>query len=91
MPQVQKWPIFGVGGEAYKAIAYRFPERTVIGVPHPTGSHGHFAALFAQHNGDELRSPQAEIISAVNETLASAGTVWLRAESKSGARSMNEG
>jgi hypothetical protein len=40
------WPLLGVGREAYKALAYLFPKRTVIGVPHPTGSRGQFFALF---------------------------------------------
>ncbi|MCL4466186.1 MAG: hypothetical protein M1401_18885 [Chloroflexi bacterium] len=40
------WPLIAVGHEAYVALAYRYPERAVVGVPHPTGSHGHFARLF---------------------------------------------
>jgi hypothetical protein len=40
------WPIIAVGAEAYKALAYLQPNRTVIGIPHPTGSHGNFLALF---------------------------------------------
>ena len=40
------WVLIAVGAEAYKGLAYRFPERSVIGVPHPAGSHGHFRALF---------------------------------------------
>ena len=31
IPQIQKWPLFGVGLEAFKALAYLFPRRTVIG------------------------------------------------------------
>ena len=42
----KEWPLVAVGTEAYKGLAYRFPTRTVIGVPHPTGSRGHFHALF---------------------------------------------
>lgn len=34
------WPLIAVSGETYKATAYIFAERTVIGVPHPTGSFG---------------------------------------------------
>jgi hypothetical protein len=41
----KKWPIIGVGAEAYKALAYLEPNRTVIGIPHPTGSHGQFSSL----------------------------------------------
>ena len=32
------WPIIAAGREAFKASSYLFHERTVIGVPHPTGS-----------------------------------------------------
>lgn len=39
------WPIVAAGLEAYKASAYRFPDRIIIGVPHPTGSHGQFMKL----------------------------------------------
>ena len=35
-----EWPLIGIGKEAYQALAYRYPERTVIGVPHPTGAYG---------------------------------------------------
>jgi len=34
------WPLFGIGVEAYKALAYRYPHRTTIGVPHPRGAYG---------------------------------------------------
>jgi hypothetical protein len=40
------WPLIGIGREAYKALAYLYPNRTVIGVPHPTGSFGNFNELF---------------------------------------------
>lgn len=40
------WPVIGVGRESYKALAYLEPTRTVLGVPHPTGSRGQWSALF---------------------------------------------
>ena len=40
------WPLIGVGREAYKALAYLDPDRTLIGVPHPMGAYGHFRWLF---------------------------------------------
>jgi hypothetical protein len=40
------WPVFGLGKEAYKALAYCEPARTVIGIPHPTASPGQFRELF---------------------------------------------
>jgi hypothetical protein len=63
-------PLLGVGAEAFKACAYLYPDRTVIGVPHPTGSRGHFSRLFA--NG--------VIVPGVREQYAgAAGAVWLEA------------
>jgi hypothetical protein len=41
-----EWPLIAVGGEVYKALAYRFPSHIVIGIPHPTGSYGQFSSLF---------------------------------------------
>ena len=45
------WPLIAVGGEVYKALAYRFPNRIVIGIPHITGAYGYFFKLFDK-NGD---------------------------------------
>jgi len=45
------WPLIAVGGEVYKALAYRFPNRIVIGTPHVTGAFGYFPKLFDK-NGD---------------------------------------
>jgi hypothetical protein len=35
-----EWPLIGVGKEAYQSLAYRYPTKTVIGIPHPTGAYG---------------------------------------------------
>lgn len=40
------WPLFAIGREAYTALAYRYPEKTVIGVPHVTGARGD---MFSRH------------------------------------------
>jgi hypothetical protein len=45
------WPIIAVGREAYTALAYRYPTRIVIGVPHVGGSYGLFPELFKK-SGD---------------------------------------
>jgi hypothetical protein len=67
------WPLLAVGVEVYKALAYRFPSRTVLGLPHPTGSRGHFANLF---DGAALRADVAK--SARSVLLSPAGmAVWL--------------
>ncbi len=44
------WPIIAVGGETYTALAFLFTDRQVIGLPHPTGSYGHFDRLFVGNN-----------------------------------------
>ena len=69
------WPLFGVGTEAFKALAYLEPTRTVIGVPHPTGARGWFAALY-QDGG-----LKPEVVEAAHTALASPlpTTVWLSA------------
>jgi hypothetical protein len=68
-----EWPILGVDLEAYKALAYMVPDRTVLGVPHPTGSRGQFVRLFR----DELLVP--EVAAEARAALASSEPVilWL--------------
>jgi hypothetical protein len=39
-------PIIAVGNQAYHAFCYMFPERFIMGIPHPTGSYGNFSRLF---------------------------------------------
>lgn len=66
------WPLIAVGREAYNGLAYRFPSRTVIGVPHPTGSRGHFHRLFG---GNDLH-PDAVV--GLRKVLRATGMViWL--------------
>jgi len=43
-----KVPIIAVGNKAFEALSYRFPDRLIIGVPHPTGSRGNFRKLFGK-------------------------------------------
>jgi len=45
------WPVVAIGKEPYKLAALMFPSRTVIGIPHPTGSYGLFPALFDSAGG----------------------------------------
>jgi len=40
------WPIIGAGRKAYEVLTFLYPKRTIIGVPHPTGSWGYFEKLF---------------------------------------------
>jgi hypothetical protein len=68
------WALIAVGTESYKALAYMFASRAVIGVPHPTGSRGQFARLFDQ---DKRLSPE---VKAQTENISNGGrgeVVWL--------------
>jgi len=40
------WPIVALGCKACELATILFPARRVIGIPHPTGSHGGFFRLF---------------------------------------------
>jgi hypothetical protein len=70
-----KWPIIAVGKEAYKALAYLFPNRIIIGVPHPTGSYGHFSRLFGKDLNlrEELKIPFDELW---NDDIGN--VIWLK-------------
>jgi len=46
------WPLFGIGNQAFEILSYRFPDRLVLGIPHPTGSYGLFPKLF---EGQKIR------------------------------------
>lgn len=37
---IPQWPLIALGREAYKALSYMYPRRTIIGLPHPTGMGG---------------------------------------------------
>ncbi len=65
-----EWPIFGIGWEAYKALTYLYPARTIIGVPHPRGAYGnHFLRLL------QLNSESKKLVS---RALSSRGELlWL--------------
>lgn len=73
-PLPRGWPLIAVGRDALKFLPDRFPDRTVIGTPHPTGSRGHFHALFRNRT---LRRPVA---AQARKALHAPGTaVWLDA------------
>ena len=42
---VPDWTVIAVGREAYTALSYLFPRRQILGVPHSSGSFGHFQRL----------------------------------------------
>jgi len=41
-----EWPLIAVSRESHKALSYLFPNKSVLGVPHPTSSRGNFSKLF---------------------------------------------
>ncbi len=38
-------PIIALGRRTFEALCFRYPDHFIIGVPHPTGSYGHFKTL----------------------------------------------
>jgi hypothetical protein len=68
------WPLIAVGKEAYKALAYLFPTRAVLGVPHPTGSYGHFPRLF---DDSQRLLPGTKVQAATLWAEESGRAVWL--------------
>ncbi len=66
------WPVIAVGGDAYSALSFLYTDRMVIGVPHPTGSHGHFGKLFSR---GKLKSTIKSQVSNIEKT---GNVVWLR-------------
>ena len=46
----KSYPIIAVGNQAFDYCSLRFPDKLVIGIPHPTGSFGTFYKLFCTHS-----------------------------------------
>ena len=75
----KEWAVFAVGREAYNASAYLLADRSVIGVPHPTGSRGQFANI----------CPGGNIAKSVKDTITEVlksktpMTTWLDAKDES--------
>lgn len=67
------WLLFGIGQEAWRALAYLYPDRAVIGIPHPTGSFGHFTSIVNNY-GCLLPGHQAAVQTAIQNKEA----LWLR-------------
>jgi hypothetical protein len=70
------WPLIAVGKEAYKAMAYLFPKRAVLGVPHPTGSYGYFPRMF---DGSERLLPTVRMQAIDLWTEKAGKSIWLTA------------
>lgn len=73
-PIPHTWPLIAIGTEAYKALAYLFPKRAVLGVPHPTGSRGHFARLF---DDSQRLLPGTKLQAATLRAEGSGRAAWL--------------
>lgn len=67
------WPIIALGRRAYEGVGFMAGDRAVVGVPHPTGSHGDYARLC---RGDVIEPSALEI---AWKALGEGGRVWLRA------------
>ena len=39
------WLILAIGRDAFAALAYLFPSRRILGIPHPTGAYPHFRRM----------------------------------------------
>jgi hypothetical protein len=68
------WAIFAVGRDAYRAAAFMFSERSVVGLAHPTGSYGNWHAMFA--NG----RLKPEVRNAVQRILSERRAAWIADE-----------
>ena len=68
------WVLLAVSKDSYNALAYMFPSRPVIGVPHPTGSRGQFHRLFGAERR-LLPEVKAQVESIANGVRGE--TVWL--------------
>ncbi len=66
----KNWPLVAVGNEAFKILSYRFPNRTVLGIPHITGSYGQFSKLFSKNKIDASAKRQLEKVLAENKPIA---------------------
>lgn len=74
------WVVLSIGWEAYRALAYREPERIMIGIPHPTGGYRDFRKM--QNAGSLRKEIKQRALAALNSHEPSA--VWLGVQ-KSGA------
>jgi hypothetical protein len=53
-------PIVAVGNRVFEFIALSYPERFVVGIPHPTASYGHFKRLCEGNALEQYRRKIAE-------------------------------
>jgi hypothetical protein len=70
------WPIVALGRKPFELAAIMFPGRTVMGIPHPTGSFGHFHRMF-DPDRHLLRQVKGQASSAVKD--GSPIATWIEA------------
>jgi hypothetical protein len=69
------WPVIAVGREAFKALSYIFPARSILGVPHPA-SKGNFTRLYKPKKfGNQLKTIVYHKIN--NHFSSPNGVLWL--------------
>ncbi len=66
----ETWPLIGVGVKAFEILAFRFPRRLVIGVPHPTGSYGQFHKLMPGGTLDKTAKEQLAAFTNEGKSIA---------------------
>jgi hypothetical protein len=67
------WVVFGIGWEAYRALAYLTPQHTVIGFPHPTGGYRDYRKMWT--DGQLVQEIRNRAVAALHESEPEA--VWL--------------
>jgi hypothetical protein len=43
----KEWPLIGIGKDSFNLLSFLYPERAILGVPHPTGSRGQFSKILS--------------------------------------------
>ena len=72
------WPIVAVGRDAFTALSFLFPEKQVIGIPHPTGAYAAFYRMFENKVLKDSVKQRLNTFFAHEPT----GALWLTDEAK---------
>ncbi len=79
------WPLIAVGWKTYEILAFSFPKKLVIGVPHVTGSYGHFDRMLQNNRlRPELRKELQRAIKIGKPIAVSAGFKYKRSVNNKG-------
>lgn len=66
----ENWPLIAVGKMVYYALSFLYPDKAVIGIPHPTGSYGYFNKLIDQENVERVSED-------AHSTISNNRAIWL--------------